>query len=360
MLLAKEFGIRVGETLSPTTVSRRRPAKLGSWGLDPRMATGSGGVRSAAGDGDCRICASVENLWVKRNAGEGREFVGQIGGFSHESEHDLAMMVSDFLENGSSGNESRYSSDSDSGFPDLGHLAEKVLFYKRAVDQHESDLLSVVHPLLLSVNKSDLRTVKNGPCNASCIRHLLVKLLRLSGCDAAVCSSKWQGFDKVPGGDHEYIDVIVGGSTGASERLIIEIDFRSHFEIARAVESYDAILNSLPVVYVGTLPRLKQFLQVMVDAAKCSLKQNSMPLPPWRSLAYLQAKWHSKYERKTSLAGRDIHDTCFDHKQCKGHLKRLKSSLQLEMEAERLLKPIITDKKSRAKFERRRLSLLRS
>ena len=48
------------------------------------------------------------------------------GGFSHESEHDLALMVSDFLENGSAGTDSLCSSDSDSGFSDLAHLADKI------------------------------------------------------------------------------------------------------------------------------------------------------------------------------------------------------------------------------------------
>lgn len=360
MLLTRELGVRVGEGVSPPAVSRRRPIKLGSWGLDPRAPGGPPGGRNCGGEGDFRICAANGGQRVRLNWGEGREFGGQIGGFSHESEHDLATMVSDFLENESSGAESRCSSDSDSGFPDLNHLAEKVLFYKHATDQYEGDLLSVVHSFLLSINETDLHTVKEGQCNGSCIRQSLVKLLRLSGYDAAVCSSKWQGFDKVPGGDHEYIDVVSSGSIGGSERLIIDIDFRSHFEIARAVESYDAILTSLPVVYAGSLPRLKQFLQVMVDAAKCSLKQNSMPLPPWRSLSYLQAKWYSKYERKHNFAEQNHLGSSYDYRQCIGHLKRLKASLQSEIEAERLFKPIINDKKRRAKFERRRLSMLSS
>ncbi|KAH7672180.1 hypothetical protein IHE45_09G037500 [Dioscorea alata] len=120
------------------------------------------------------------------------------------------------------------------------------------MDQHECNLLSTVHSLLLSMNKTDLHYAKEGQCNASCIRQFLVKLLRLSGYDVAVYTSKWQGSGKVPGGDHEYIDVIVNGNIGGSDRLIVDIDFRSHFEIARAVESYDAILASLPVF----LPKL--------------------------------------------------------------------------------------------------------
>ncbi|OAY72175.1 uncharacterized protein LOC109709490 [Ananas comosus] len=341
MLLSKGLGVRLGEALSPPAILLRPPVKMASWGLDSR-----GGAAAAAG------------IAVARGGGEGRGEL--VGGFSHESEHDLAMMVRDFVENGSSGADSRYSSDSDSGFSDLGHLAEKILFYKRAVDQHESDMLFVVHSLLLSIKESDLCTVKNGQCNASCIRHSLVKLLRHSGYDAAVCSSRWQGLDKVPGGDHEYIDLLMTGNTGMYERLIIEIDFRSHFEIARAVESYDAILNSLPAVFVGTLPRLKQFLQIMVEAAKWSLKQNSMPLPPWRSLSYLQAKWHSKYERKVASTDLEFPRSFSDHKQCSGHLTWLQSCLRSEIETERLLNPIITEKKRRAKFERGRISPLSS
>lgn len=258
---------------------------------------------------------------------------GPTGGhqFSHESEHDLAAMVSDFLENGSSGADSWCSSDSDSGFSDLLHLSDKISFFKRSVDQYESDLLSVVHSLLLSMRDTDLQFVKPGICSGSCIRYSLVKLLRSSGYDAAVCCSKWQGHNKVPGGDHEYIDVVNYTNHGSCERLIIDIDFRSHFEIARAVESYDKILKSLPVVFVGSLTKLKQFLPVMAEAARFSLKQNSMPIPPWRSLAYLQAKWHSPYQRSTTPGEREHRNSIVGgHKQCNGHLRRLQSSLQSE------------------------------
>lgn len=59
--------------------------------------------------------------------GGGGAALGQIGeGFSSESEHDLAMMVSEFLENGSGSTDSRCSSDSESGFSDLALLCDKV------------------------------------------------------------------------------------------------------------------------------------------------------------------------------------------------------------------------------------------
>ncbi|KAJ6322765.1 hypothetical protein OIU77_012581 [Salix suchowensis] len=216
------------------------------------------------------------------------------------------------------GADSWCSSDSDSGLSDLHHLADKISFYKRTVAQYE--------------------------------RY-----------DAAVCASKWQGSGKVPGGDHEYIDVVNCINAGSSERVIIDVDFRSHFEIARAVDSYDRILKSLPVIYVGSLTRLKQYLQDMAEAARSSLKQNSMPLPPWRSLAYLQAKWYSPYQRQFGPDYQNFSSVdSSDHKQCGGHLRRLQSSLRFETEGERLMKPINSDNNWRAKFERRKHSLFRA
>lgn len=290
------------------------------------------------------FCKSARNRCRDRLSDmRGRRRVGD--GFSHESEHDLGLMVNDFLENGSAGTDhSRHSSDSESSLSDLAHLADNISHYNRTVDQYESDLLATVHSIVRSITETDLHFVHSGLCNASCIRFSLVKLLRNSGYDAGVCASKWQNYGKVPGGDHEYIDVVTHCDGGISERFIIDIDFRSHFEIARAVESYDIVLDSLPVVFVGYLSKLKQFLPVMVEAARSSLKQNSMPLPPWRSLAYLQAKWHSSYHRKLNPDKQMYHDTFTSvHTRCFGHLWRLKSSLQSEIEAQRLLKPLKSD-----------------
>ncbi|CAH9113300.1 unnamed protein product [Cuscuta europaea] len=310
---------------------------------------------------NCGVCASPGDPWLKL-AGRGGASGGDVGGlvqvadgFSHDSENDLAAMVRDFLENGSLGTDSRSSSDSDSSFSDLAHLADKLSYIKKAVDQYESKLLSIVSSLLTSMKETELHAVKSGPCNSSCIKYSLVKLLRLLGYDSGVCSSKWLGNGKVPAGDHEYIDVIKFNEAGGSERLIIDIDFRSHFEIARAVQSYDRILSSVPIVYVGPVPKLKQFLEVMVEAAKSSLKQNSMPIPPWRSYAYLQAKWGSSpYQRK--FVPEDPHvvtqtaSVCC-HGQCFLHLKQLKSALQAEIEVKRLFRPMNGDKRARKKRE---------
>ncbi|KAF7040824.1 hypothetical protein CFC21_050699 [Triticum aestivum] len=338
MLVAKEFG-----ALSPpgAVAAQRRWAPPSTARVSPR-----GG-------------SPVGDLWLRTRGGGDGPGGSQHG--SHESDMDLAMLVSDFLEGGGGGGgggDSRGSSDGEpGGLHDLAHLADKISMYKQAGDEKENELLSVVHSLLFSIHETELQDFVRGQCTGSCIRHLLVKLLRYSGYDTAVCVSKWQGFDKIPGGDHEYIDVIIDNDLTGPERLIIDIDFRSHFEIARAVDPYGTLLDSLPVVYVGTLPRLKQFLNVMVDAAKWSLKQNSMPLPPWRSLSYLQMKWHSKYERKgLHSEQQEFQGASPSRALCFGHLKRLKSSLRLELETRRLLMmPVMqAGTKRTAMYERRR------
>lgn len=91
----------------------------------------------------------------------------------------------------------------------------------------------------------------------------------------------------------------------------------------------------------------------MVEAARSSLKQNKMPLPPWRSLAYLQAKWQSPHQRKSDSAEHNSYtNPPIDHKKCAGQLKRLHTLLLSEIEVERTLKPY--NRESRVKSERRR------
>ncbi|XP_010554604.1 PREDICTED: uncharacterized protein LOC104824273 isoform X2 [Tarenaya hassleriana] len=304
---------------------------------------------------DLRVMTAGERGWGRGSGGGGG------GGFSHDGEHDLGLMVRDFLETGggSGGGDSWCSSDSDSGCPDLSSLSDKIQFLKNSMAPYEADVLSAVSSQMFAIREKDLHSVKSGTCNASCIRFYLAKLLRLAGYNAAVCSARWQLSGKVPGGDHEYIDVILTDTgVGQDKRLIVDTDFRSHFEIARAVDSYHKVMDSLPVVYVGTVTKLKQFLQVMVEAAKYSLKQNSMPLPPWRSLHYLQSKWHSPYKRHLGPIDLDGPEMFSEglHKQCAENLKRLQLALQSEREGERLAKPIMSSGKSgwRMKPERTR------
>ncbi|GJX17221.1 reverse transcriptase domain-containing protein [Tanacetum coccineum] len=86
-------------------------------------------------------------------------------------------------------------------------------------------------------------------------------------------------------GEYEYIDAMID-----EERLIIDIDFRSEFQIARSTKSYKAVLQTLPQIFVGKLDRLPKIINIVSDAAKQSLKKIQMPLPSWRRADYVKAK----------------------------------------------------------------------
>lgn len=90
------------------------------------------------------------------------------------------------------------------------------------------------------------------------------------------------------------MDVIVEGV-----RLIVDIDFRSEFDIARSTSSYKAIFQILPTIFVGKSDRLLKMITIVSEAAKHSLKKKGMPFPPWRKADYMKSKWFSAYARIT-------------------------------------------------------------
>ncbi|KAI4317918.1 hypothetical protein L6164_025746 [Bauhinia variegata] len=124
------------------------------------------------------------------------------------------------------------------------------------------------------------------------LRKIVTDGLSSLGYDSSICKSKWEKTPSYPAGEYEYIDVVVEG-----ERLIIDIDFRSEFEIARSTGTYKAILQSLPYIFVGKSDRVAQIVSIVSEAAKQSLKKKGMHVPPWRKAEYMQAKWHSPYTR---------------------------------------------------------------
>jgi uncharacterized protein (TIGR01615 family) len=117
---------------------------------------------------------------------------------------------------------------------------------------------------------------------------IVAENLQSLGYDSSICKSKWEKTSSCPAGEYQFIDAIVEG-----EALIIDIDFRSEFEIARSTGTYKTILQSLPFIFVGKKERLKQIVSVMAEAAKQSLKKKGMHVPPWRKRDYMLAKWIS-------------------------------------------------------------------
>ncbi|KFK23657.1 hypothetical protein AALP_AAs70636U000200 [Arabis alpina] len=146
----------------------------------------------------------------------------------------------------------------------------------------EKNLLSDTTKILEKKNKSKTD-----------LKKIVVNGLLSLGYDSSICKSKWDKSRSIPAGEYEYIDVIVKG-----ERFIIDVDFRSEFEIARQTNSYKALIQSLPFIFVGKSDRILKIVSLVSEAAKQSLKKKGMHFPPWRKGDYMRAKWlSSSYTR---------------------------------------------------------------
>ncbi|XP_010539155.1 PREDICTED: uncharacterized protein LOC104813285 [Tarenaya hassleriana] len=138
----------------------------------------------------------------------------------------------------------------------------------------------------------------------------LVAKLKSDGYDASLCRTSWDSsFDRREGcqvfkfkGKYEYIDVITttsaNGETKPRKRIIVDLDFKSQFEVAKPAKAYKDITQILPVVFVATEERLKKVVSLVCSALKRSMKEEGMHLPPWRKPDYMRSKWLSE-NRKT-------------------------------------------------------------
>ncbi|KAK7251509.1 hypothetical protein RIF29_34778 [Crotalaria pallida] len=86
---------------------------------------------------------------------------------------------------------------------------------------------------------------------------------------------------------------------GKERVVLIDIDIRSEFEIARSTKAYKAILQNLPYIFVGKCDRLQSIVAIVSEVVKQSLKKKGMHVPPWRRVEYVRAKWLSPYTRAT-------------------------------------------------------------
>ncbi|KAH9331883.1 hypothetical protein KI387_003991, partial [Taxus chinensis] len=149
---------------------------------------------------------------------------------------------------------------------------------------------------------------RGGPSpSPSYLQRFVMNSLRCAGYNAALCKSRWEQMNGYPAGDYEFIDVVVGACSSnvnknMSDRLLVDIDFRAQFEIARPTAQYAALAEVLPTLFVGSEDKLRYIIRIMCDAAKRSLKAKGMHLPPWRKYRYVEAKWLAPCKRFTNAS----------------------------------------------------------
>ncbi|KAJ8638952.1 hypothetical protein MRB53_015646 [Persea americana] len=139
--------------------------------------------------------------------------------------------------------------------------------------------------------------LKGGLCR-NCLMRDVTDRLSKAGHDSGICKSKWRRTPDIPSGEHTYIDVVATSSSKKmSVRVVIELDFRAEFEMARASPEYKRLIDRLPHVFVGKAERLRSLIKILCEAAKKCMKENNMHMGPWRKHKYMQAKWLGKCER---------------------------------------------------------------
>ncbi|CAI9783962.1 unnamed protein product [Fraxinus pennsylvanica] len=131
-----------------------------------------------------------------------------------------------------------------------------------------------------------------GDYSSSELKRRLMARLRDRGFNAGLCKSKWEKKGGCIPGDYEYIDVNVGAT-----RYAIEVFLAEEFKIARPTDFYASLLQLFLPIFVGKMDELNQIVRLMCSAIKKSMKRVKIHVPPWRRLAYMQAKWFGSYKR---------------------------------------------------------------
>ncbi|XP_004289090.1 PREDICTED: uncharacterized protein LOC101298943 [Fragaria vesca subsp. vesca] len=138
-----------------------------------------------------------------------------------------------------------------------------------------------------------------GDCR-NCLQSEICNRLISLGYNCAICKSKWKSSASTPSGEHTYLEVLDNSNPKRGEtRVVIELNFRAEFEMARASQDYNRLISFLPEVFVGKAERLRALIKILCNAAKKCMKEKKMHLGPWRKHKYMQAKWFAAFQRST-------------------------------------------------------------
>ncbi|MED6185672.1 hypothetical protein PIB30_059309 [Stylosanthes scabra] len=166
----------------------------------------------------------------------------------------------------------------------------------RRTSSIETRVRQATKEALRELKVSDLkclcRLAEPGKSCRNCLRREVCNRLLNLGYNCAICKSKWTSSSEIPSGEHIYLEVTdKSNSKRAEVKVVIELNFRAEFEMAKADENYNKLISRLPEVFVGKSERLKVLIKIMCSAAKKCMKEKKMHLGPWRKHKYMQAKW---------------------------------------------------------------------
>ncbi|MED6196457.1 hypothetical protein PIB30_047673 [Stylosanthes scabra] len=203
-------------------------------------------------------------------------------------EEELVRMVQDFIESEST--PPTINSNSSKNHQTQYFILQDILTSSETAA--ESKILNCVtkHMRSRQVGATSEKTTSN-------LKRWLLKRLKMDGFNASLCQTAWPTSVGCPAGEYEYIEVIGEDENKGKKnevRVIVDIDFRCQFELARPTEYYKELTESIPVVFVGSEKKVCKVISLMCCAAKKSLREKGLHVPPWRTTRYMQSKWLSR------------------------------------------------------------------
>ncbi|KAJ0097565.1 hypothetical protein Patl1_27859 [Pistacia atlantica] len=204
---------------------------------------------------------------------------------SFESEEEkLFQMVHDFMESSESPSSSSSSSPLASSSSNINISTSLALQeILTSVTESESEVLECV---LKHTEKS----------SGNLMKKWLVLKLKMDGFNASLCQTSCVTSLGFPAGDYEYIEIMLPENkenTNTNNRLIVDTDFKSQFELARPTQTYKELTEKIPSIFVGNEEKLNKIISLLCSAAKQSLKERGLHIPPWRTRSYMHSKWLS-------------------------------------------------------------------
>ncbi|XP_058217882.1 uncharacterized protein LOC131328928 [Rhododendron vialii] len=176
-----------------------------------------------------------------------------------------------------------------------GEESETKRMLKSLIEHMEEEEDGGVRRVISAEVESAWRSLGSVGGSSDEIKRRVMSLLRLKGLDAGLCKSRWDRTTQTPAGEHEYMDIVIAGT-----RYIIDTCPAAQYTIARPTDHYASMLQLFPQVLVCKGVELKKLVRLMCTAMRQSLKKKEMHVPPWRTNAYMQAKWFGSYKRTTN------------------------------------------------------------
>ncbi|THG04235.1 uncharacterized protein LOC114291201 [Camellia sinensis] len=257
---------------------------------------------------------------TRRNSGESDKYSGEsespglmIFEFLEDNEKSPdsscnsgnSFDIDDFVENDDEEDENCYDGEGNTNRAFWESQEQLLQATLRRSTSLESKIRQATKDALRELNSEGVGCVCRRPVSdncRNCMQNEISNRLRTAGHNCIICKSKWKGSPDIPSGEHTYLEVMDNTSSkrGETIRVVIELNFRAEFKMARASEEYNHLIHQLPEVFVGKAERLRALIKILCYAAKKCMEAKKMHMAPWRKHKYMQSKWFGKHEQINS------------------------------------------------------------